>query len=200
MNSSGQNPRSQNPSGQNPRSQNPSGQNPSGQNPGIQDDLLYFEDLEVGNQWTSDWREVSGDDVADFAALTGDHDPLHTDQGSESPFGKPVAHGLLGLSILAGMSTTHPRVATLALVGLSDWEFKSPVFFGDRVQVSTMVESIEPHGRRACRVVWLRKLINQDNRIVQQGRFISLVSAKNRIKRLSANEEASTQRGSLPPR
>ncbi|QDT09606.1 MaoC family dehydratase [Planctomycetes bacterium K23_9] len=168
--------------------------------PKTEPDLLYFEDLKVGASWVSDWREVSGDDVADFAQLTGDHDPLHTDQGSNSPFGKPVAHGLLGLSILAGMSTTHPRVATLALVSLADWEFKSPVFFGDQVHVATEVESIEPHGRRACRVVWFRKLINQDNRVVQQGRFISLVSGKNRVKRLSANEEDSTQRGSLPPR
>jgi len=168
--------------------------------PNTETDQLYSDDLETGATWVSDWREVSGDDVADFAQLTGDHDPLHTDQGSDSPFGKPVAHGLLGLSILAGMSTTHPRVATLALVSLADWQFKSPVFFGDRVQVSTEVESIEPHGRRASRVVWLRKLINQDGRVVQEGRFVSLVAAKNRVKRLSPSEVDPTQRGTLPPR
>lgn len=163
-------------------------------------ELLYYEDLQVGDQWTSDWREVSGDDVADFAQLTGDHDPLHTDQGAASPFGKPVAHGLLGLSILAGLSTSAPRAATLAFVSVTDWKFASPIFFGDNVQVLTQVESIEPHGRRACRVVWLRKLLNQDGRVVQEGKFITLVSSKNRVKRLSQNEEESTQRGTLPPR
>ncbi len=166
----------------------------------IETELLYFEDLQVGAKWISDWREVTGEDVADFAQLTGDHDPLHSDQGNSLPFGKPVAHGLLGLSLLAGMSTTHPRVATLALTDVSHWQFKLPIYFGDRVQVSTEVQSIQPHGRRACRVVWHRKLINQDGRVVQEGRFVTLVSGKNRIKRLSANESQSTQRGALPPR
>ena len=133
---------------------------------------LYFEDLSIGDCWLSEWREITGDDVADFAQLTGDHDPLHTDQGAESPFGQPIAHGLLGLGVLAGLSTNYPKAATLAFVGISDWKFEAPIFFGDRVQVKTEVVEIEKHGRRACRVVWLSKLLNQDNRVVQQGGFI----------------------------
>ncbi|MDB4353405.1 MaoC/PaaZ C-terminal domain-containing protein [bacterium] len=65
--------------------------------------------------------------MADFALLTGDHDPLHEDGGMASPFGEPVAHGLLGLSVLAGLSSSRPDVATLALVAISDWHFESPV-------------------------------------------------------------------------
>ncbi|NNE00600.1 MAG: acyl dehydratase [Pirellulaceae bacterium] len=169
-------------------------------NPTTQKEPLFFDDLQVGDHWVSQWREVSGDDVADFAALTGDHDPLHTDQGAKSPFGEPVAHGLLGLSVLAGLSTNFPRVATLALVGISDWQFDAPIFFGDRVQVSTEIEAIEPHGRRAGRVTWLRKLLNEDNRVLQQGRFISLVATKARATRMSRQAETSTQRGTLPAR
>lgn len=159
---------------------------------------LFSEDLAVGKSWLSDWREVTGDNVADFAELTGDHDPLHTDQGAASPFGEPVAHGLLGLSVLAGLSTTFPSVATLALVSIAEWKFEAPIFFGDRVQVHTEVEEILPHGRRATRVTWLRKLLNQDGRVVQQGRFISLVATKARARRRPSEEQ--TQRGSLPAR
>lgn len=161
-------------------------------------DLLYLEDMQVGDRWLSQWREITADDVADFAALTGDHDPLHTPAGSSSPFGEPVAHGLLGLSILAGLSSSRPNVATLALVGLSDWQFEAPIFFGDRVQVITEVEQIDQHGRRAGRVTWIRKLQNQHGRIVQQGRFVSLVATKARARRLSGQEE--TARGTLPAR
>ncbi|HBJ35425.1 MAG TPA: acyl dehydratase [Planctomycetaceae bacterium] len=146
---------------------------------------LYFEDLHRGDSWVSEVREVTAEDVADFAELTGDHDPLHTDQllSAASPFGGPVAHGLLGLSILAGLSSTRPNVATLALIGISDWEFDAPIFFGDVVQVVTRVTDLASHGRRAGRVTWLRQLVNQDKRIVQKGMFITLVASRVREKR-----------------
>ena len=121
-------------------------------------------------------------------AYTG-NDPLHTDDGSTSPFGEPVAHGLLGLSVLAGLSTKHPNVATLALVGISDWQFEAPIFFGDRVQVSTEIEEIQQHGRRAGRVTWVRQLLNHHGRVVQRGRFVSLVATRARARRLSTQEE-----------
>ncbi len=148
-------------------------------------DLLYFEDLNVGDRWLSDWREVTADDVADFALLTGDDDPLHREGNAPSPFGEPVAHGLLGLSILAGLSSQHPRVATLALVGIDSWQFEAPIFFGDRVQVATSVERLEQHGRRAGRVIWLRQLLNQHGRVTQRGQFITLVSTRLRARRLA---------------
>lgn len=161
-------------------------------------DPLYLEDMQVGDRWISDWREITGDDVADFAVLTGDHDPLHTQAGAASPFGEPVAHGLLGLSVLAGLSSQKPNVATLALVGVSDWQFEAPIFFGDRVQVATEIESIQQHGRRAGRVTWIRQLLNQQGRVVQRGRIVSLVATRARARRLSSQEV--TQRGTLPAR
>ena len=97
---------------------------------------LYLEDVSVGDRWFSPTREVTAEDVADFAMLTGDNDPLHSEDGNESPFGKPVAHGLLGLSLLAGLSTEAPKVATLALVSISEWQFEAPIFFGDEIRVS----------------------------------------------------------------
>ncbi len=63
---------------------------------------LYLEDMRVGDRWSSEFREITSVDVEDFATLTGDHDPLHRSDSGHSPFGEPVAHGLLGLSVLAG--------------------------------------------------------------------------------------------------
>lgn len=145
---------------------------------------LYFEDLQLGDCWTSDEREISGDDVADFAVLTGDHDPLHTDQliRGDSPFGQPVVHGLLGLGVMAGLSSARPMVATLALVSIQDWKFEAPIFFGDVVHVVTTVTELASHGRRAGRVTWRRQLVNQRNRVVQQGTFVTLVAARTRFK------------------
>ncbi len=161
-------------------------------------ETLYLEDIEVGDRWSTDWREITAEDVADFAALTGDHDPLHTQDGAASPFGKPVAHGLLGLGVLAGLSSERPNAATLAFVGIADWQFEAPIFFGDRVQVQTEIEEIQQHGRRAGRVTWIRQLLNQHGKVVQRGRFVTLVASRARARRLSGQEVS--QRGTLPAR
>ncbi|TWT54135.1 Bifunctional protein PaaZ [Rubripirellula amarantea] len=166
---------------------------------------LYLEDMNVGDRWMSESREITADDVADFAILTGDNDPLHTEAGASSPFGEPVAHGLLGLSVLAGLSSQKPKVATLALVSIAEWQFEAPIFFGDVVRVCTEIEEIGQHGRRAGRVTWVRSLINQHGRVVQRGRFVSLVSTRARARRLSnieneAPTDDTSSRGTLPAR
>lgn len=164
----------------------------------VDPELLYLEDMNVGDRWLSAWREITGMDVADFAALTGDNDPLHSDDFLDSPFGEPVAHGLLGLSVLAGLSSEKPSAATLALISISEWHFEAPIYFGDRVRVMTEIVEIQRHGRRAGRVTWHRQLLNQHGRIVQRGQFVSLVSTRARARRLSNQEH--TQRGSVPAR
>ncbi|MEM9586786.1 MAG: MaoC/PaaZ C-terminal domain-containing protein [Planctomycetota bacterium] len=168
--------------------------------PIVDTQTVCFEDLTVGDRWVSDWRTITAADVAEFAALTGDHDPLHQSDCVAPPFGEPVAHGLLGLSVLAGLSTEHPRAATLALVGISEWRFEAPIFFGDQVRVVTEVIDVERHGRRAGRVTWRRELVNQDNRIVQRGDFVSLVATRSRQKSSSPASATTSQRGTLPAR
>ncbi len=161
---------------------------------------LLLEDLQVGDRWESGWREITSADVADFARLTGDHDPLHEQgesqpaEGGRSPFGEPVAHGLLGLGVMAGLSADHPRASTLALVGVTDWSFEHPIYFEDRVQVVTEIETIEPHGRRAGRVTWFRQLLNQDGRLVQQGRIITLVARRSPSRRAASACQTATAR------
>ncbi|MEM1069604.1 MAG: MaoC/PaaZ C-terminal domain-containing protein [Planctomycetota bacterium] len=149
-------------------------------NTGDPSQLLYIEDMQEGDVWLSEPREISADDVADFAMLTGDHDPLHAGDNDDSPFGEPVAHGLLGLSVMAGLSSERPNTATLALVSVDGWEFLAPIFFGDQIHVRTVLETKQPHGRRAAKVTWFRQLINQTGRVVQQGRLTTLVATRKR--------------------
>lgn len=148
-------------------------------------DYLHFEDLEPGDNWCSQGRTLLESDIGAFAGLTGDFDPLHVDfeHAAKTPYGRPIAHGLLGLSFLAGLSSTCPRVRTLALVRLEDWQFQRPMFSGDTVHVETTVESLAPKGRRSGEVVWSRKLINQRGECVQSGRIITLVSSRSFLPR-----------------
>lgn len=142
-------------------------------------DFLYLEDLKPGSNWNSPARTVTETDVVSFSCMTGDFDPLHVDHvhASQTPYGKPIAHGLLGLSFMAGLSSTCPRVRNLALVRIDEWLFHRPIHVGDTVHVNSQVESITPRGRRSGEVVWYRRLINQRGECVQSGRIVTLVSS-----------------------
>ncbi len=143
-------------------------------------DLLQFEDLNVGDRWVSPRRVVDEQCVREFAELTGDNDRLHLDQAhaQQSLFRKPIAHGLLGLSIMAGLSSEHPRVDTIAFTQIGEWQFKRPIFWGDTVYAESEVVHKSRHGRRAGKVVWYRQLYNQAGLVVQQGSLETIVAAQ----------------------
>src|SRR5438270_5419201 len=77
-------------------------------------EILGFDELAAGDEWESPARTVTEADVVHFAALTGDFNPIHVDRESaaQTPFGRPIAHGLLGLSFAAGLTSAAPRVDT----------------------------------------------------------------------------------------
>ena len=153
------------------------------------DATLFFEDLTVGQVWVSPRRTVTESDVIQFAGMTGDFNPLHVDYdfASKSHYRQPVAHGLLGLSWVAGLGSHFPSIQTLAFTAVRDWEFCRPIFFGDTVFVETRCEEKIESGRRSGKVVWLRKLLNQDHQIVQQGVFETLVAIGNKVPRSNIN-------------
>jgi len=144
------------------------------------DSPLFFDDIHVGRVWVSPRRTVTEADVIQFATMTGDFNPLHVDYdfASKSHYRQPIAHGLLGLSWVAGLGSYFPSVNTLAFTAVRNWEFNLPLFFGDTVYVETTCLETIPSGRRTGKVVWLRKLLNQSDQVVQQGVFETLVAVK----------------------
>ena len=139
---------------------------------------LTFDELAPGDEWESPARTVTESDVVAFAGLSGDFNPIHVDHESAkaNAFGRPVAHGLLGLSIASGLASHSPRVDTLAFLEIVEWKFLQPIAFGDTIRVLTTVESVQPRarGRRAV-VTWNRRLVNQEGVTVQEGRTRTLV-------------------------
>lgn len=97
----------------------------------------YFEDFSVGDQFITPSRTVGLADIATFAGLSGDYNPIHTDAvfGADSQFGERIAHGVLSLSILTGLVTRLGvfEACTIALLGIEDWRFKGPVVDGDTI-------------------------------------------------------------------
>jgi 3-hydroxybutyryl-CoA dehydratase len=145
--------------------------------------VLSFDDLIVGDEWESPRRTVTQADVVLFAGLSGDFNPIHMDHISAglSPFGRPVAHGLLGLSIASGLMSQAPRVDTLAFLAILEWKFHHPIVFGDTLHGISRVEALEParNGRRG-EVTWYRRVFNQEGRLIQEGRTKTLVRGRPR--------------------
>ena len=161
---------------------------------------VHYEDLNVGDRWTSRARTITETDVVNFAGLTGDYDPLHVDHefAKTTPFGRPIAHGMLGLSLLTGLGSHCPAANTLAFVAIRDWRFLLPVFVGDTVHIVNEVVEMNQSGRRAGQVVWKRQLINQKGDIVQSGTLETLVALREvRRRRRDAQREESPEEPQL---
>ena len=64
-----------------------------------------------------------------------------------------------------------PRLDTIAFLAILEWKFHQPILFGDTIHAVSRVEALEPsrNGRRGV-VTWFRKIFNQDDRLVQEGR------------------------------
>ncbi len=94
-------------------------------------------------RFQSERREITEEDVEQFAALTGDRHPAHTDQAwaEENLFGERVAHGLLVLSFAMGLVPTEKFVA---LRRIRNVVFKSPVRIGDTIHTEMKMVKVQP--------------------------------------------------------
>ena len=98
---------------------------------------------------SSDWHEITQEHVNQFADATGDHQWIHVDverAKAESPFGGPIAHGYLTLSLLASLSAQVLVVTDTVMgvnYGLNKVRFPSPVPSGSRVRLHAKLLSVD---------------------------------------------------------
>jgi 3-hydroxybutyryl-CoA dehydratase len=130
-----------------------------------------FEALETGQEFTTRGRTVTESDVVGFAALTGDWHPQHADAewAASSPFGERIAHGLLVVSLAAGLVPFDPG-RVMALRRVADATFKRPVRFGDTLHVEGRIAELSPVSDEAGLVTFSWNVVNQDSRLVCRAR------------------------------
>ena len=142
---------------------------------------LYFDDLEVGQEWESPGRTVTEAYIVNFAGISGDFNSIHMDHhfAASTVFRKPIAHGMLVFSIASGLGVFYPSVRTLAFLSVREWHFRGPVFPGDTIRLRGKVleKQIRGRGKRG-EIVWQRTILNQDGKIVQEGVLTTLVEAR----------------------
>lgn len=123
-------------------------------------DLGAFRKLEGLPLPVGDWLTITQEMISDFARATGDLQWIHTDPARaarESPFGKPVAHGFLSLSLLSRLlgDSILVRSAVMGVnYGLNKVRFPSPVTVNSRVRLQGTVLQIEPYGQNGLKVTW----------------------------------------------
>ena len=142
-----------------------------------------FADLHVGMAFRSPGRTIGEADLTAFAGLTGDYSELHTSDvyGRNSQFGRRVAHGMLGLAYAHGLMwarTGELRETAIAFLGINEWKFLNPIFVGDTIFVNYRIAELRDSRSRPTQAVatFDVEVVNQDERIVQQGRKALLVS------------------------
>lgn len=114
-------------------------------------ELKSLEGTELG---TSSWIEVAQPRIDTFADATDDHQWIHVDPErakAHSPFGGPIAHGYLTLSLIIPMweeVLVVDDVTTKINYGLNKVRFTNPVPAGGRVRLSATLKSYEelPNG------------------------------------------------------
>jgi len=142
-----------------------------------------YADLRVGLAFRSPGRTITEADIVAFAGLTGDYSELHTSEvyAKASPFGRRVAHGMLGLAYAHGLMwprTGELRETAVAFLGIEDWKFVGPIFVGDTIFVSYRIAELRDSKSRPTQAIatFDVEVENQDGKVVQRGRKVLLVS------------------------
>jgi len=109
--------------------------------------MKYFEDFTTGEIAVTRARTITETDIVNFAALTGDWYPLHTDieYAKKGPFGERIAHGMLILSIANGLMPLYD-MAIVAFYGMDKVRFTAPTKIGDTIHVELEVVEKQDKG------------------------------------------------------
>src|SRR5262249_50721534 len=124
-----------------------------------------FEDFDENTDYVTRSRTVTEADVVNFAGLSGDFNPLHTDAEfmKNSQFGQRIAHGMLVASIATGQINQMGwfEGTTLALLEIT-FRFTAPVLFGQTVRTRLKVTEKKPTSKPERGVVVMDVIVENE--------------------------------------
>lgn len=141
---------------------------------------LYYEDVAIGDMVETDGHAVTMEDILAFADVTRDRHPLHTDPDycAGTTFGRPIAHGLFGLSLIEGLKSELKLYenTSVASLGWDKVRFRAPIFAGDIVHVRVLFDSKResrsgPHGIAVEKI----EMINQKGEVVVEAEHTTML-------------------------
>lgn len=140
----------------------------------------YFSEFTVGEEFVSAGRTVTEADIAAFAGVSGDFNPLHTNERwvrENTTFDGRIAHGALILSISTGLRT--PELDDLQILAYLEVSRRmlAPTYPGDTVSMVQRVADLKPsRSRPGGGVITFEVTMSKDDgTVVQQGADVFLV-------------------------
>ncbi len=135
----------------------------------------FFDDLETGAAYVTASRTVTEADIVSFAGVSGDFNPLHTDEefARTTPFGSRIAHGMLVASIATGLANQSGifEGTTLALLQQT-LRYQGPTRPGDTIRLELAVQEKKESKKPDRGVVTFRAAIkNHKDETVLDGEW-----------------------------
>jgi oxepin-CoA hydrolase/3-oxo-5,6-dehydrosuberyl-CoA semialdehyde dehydrogenase len=148
--------------------------------PGRHPFRIPFHELQLGDTFKSGEREITVEDIEQFAALTGDNFYAHMNEreAARNPlFGGRVAHGYFLISAAAGLFVDPEYGPVLGNYGLDQLRFVKPAKPGDRIKVRlTCAQKSLRADKGWGEVAWDTEITNQNGETVAAYDVLTMVS------------------------
>ena len=141
-----------------------------------------FDEFEEGEVIMTASRTITEADIMNFAGISGDFNPLHTDEVfmSRSPFGTRIAHGMLIMSIATGLANQLGPFegTTIALMNMNI-AYKGVVKPDDTVRLKLVVgEKKESKKPDRGVIIFNNEVLNQNDETVIETQWTLMMSRK----------------------
>ncbi len=138
-----------------------------------------FNEFKVSDEFTTASRTITEADVVNFAGLSGDFNPLHTDEkfGKSTPFKGRVAHGMLCVSIATGLANQLGifEGTTIALLSMII-NYKGVAKFGDTIHLVLKVLDKKETSKDDRGIVTFNTIVyNQNDQPIVDGQWVVML-------------------------
>jgi acyl dehydratase len=144
---------------------------------------LYLDEFAVGQGWVTPARTITEADLVNFAGLSGDFNPLHTDEefARKTQFGGRIFHGPGVFSVAVGLESRLglKEGTAIAFLGMT-WNLRRPVLIGDTIHVEQIVAEVRPSRTKQDRgvVTFDVTVKNQINDVCHDGQWFVMFSRR----------------------
>jgi acyl dehydratase len=143
--------------------------------------VRYFDDYTLGQTFDTDGITIEQSDIMQFAGLSGDYNPIHTNEeyARSTRFGGRISHGMLAVSKMTGKFNQlgYWDGAVIAMLE-TGWKFLQVVRPGDTIYAHLTIAELKESKGKDCGSVTIRfDVMNQDEINVFEG-FLKLLLKK----------------------
>jgi acyl dehydratase len=162
---------------------------------------LLFDEFSVGQRFQTPRRTITEADIVNYAGLTGDYNPVHTDEvfAAATDFGGRLAHGPMGIGIAFGLASRLDLIdgTVVALLGVT-WDFKAPMRPGKTIHCLIEVIQKRPVSKPEHGLIGLAMSIVGDNDEILQAGQARLLMRRQRHEKIAWGRLEQGEQGRSP--